>query len=227
MPGESPWTKEPGGLQSIGSHSQTRLKELSIVTPPSLSHISGQSPETTIPVQLRKALQSALTVTPLPLPRSPSPSLPLSCLRISDWPQRSLDGAQLLSLLPGVLMKGSGQSPYQAQSSVHFTVSRGQLTPHPPDHPAWLRKGGGCPHTSLVWVLGRGAAPSPANLGYGPQGLLHQRMGLSSQCLLWSRPVSHACRTKCLPTSLSPRIYLHSALIPPPSTFTELLQHPS
>ena len=131
MPGESPWTKEPGGLQSIGSHSQTRLKELSTVIPPSLSHISGQSPGTTIPVQLRKALESALTVTPLPLPLSPSPSLPLSCLRISDWPQRSLDGAQLLSLLPGVLMKGSGQSPYQAQSSVHFTVSRGQLTPHP------------------------------------------------------------------------------------------------
>ena len=28
LPGESPWTEEPGGLQSLGSQSQTRLKRL-------------------------------------------------------------------------------------------------------------------------------------------------------------------------------------------------------
>ena len=29
LPGQSPWTEEPGGLQSIGSQSQTRLKQFS------------------------------------------------------------------------------------------------------------------------------------------------------------------------------------------------------
>ena len=28
LPGESPWTEEPGGLQSVGLQSQTRLKQL-------------------------------------------------------------------------------------------------------------------------------------------------------------------------------------------------------
>ena len=32
LPGESPWTEEPGGLQSKGSQSQTRLKQLSAHT---------------------------------------------------------------------------------------------------------------------------------------------------------------------------------------------------
>ena len=30
LPGESPWTEDPGGLQSIRSQSQTRLKRFSI-----------------------------------------------------------------------------------------------------------------------------------------------------------------------------------------------------
>ena len=55
------------------TQTQTQLKGLSTLTPPSLSHISGQSPGVTIPVQLRKALESALTLTPLPLPLSPLP----------------------------------------------------------------------------------------------------------------------------------------------------------
>ena len=59
------------------TQTQTRLKGLSTLTPPSLSHISGQSPGVTIRVQLRKALESALTVTPLPLPSRPLPSSPL------------------------------------------------------------------------------------------------------------------------------------------------------
>ena len=27
LPGESPWTEEPGGLQSMGSHNQTQLSD--------------------------------------------------------------------------------------------------------------------------------------------------------------------------------------------------------
>ena len=35
LPGESPWTEEPGGLQSMGSQSQTRPKQLSTHACPS------------------------------------------------------------------------------------------------------------------------------------------------------------------------------------------------
>ena len=30
LPGESAWTEEPGGLQSVGSQSQTRLRDLTL-----------------------------------------------------------------------------------------------------------------------------------------------------------------------------------------------------
>ena len=39
LAGEIPWTEEPGGLQSRGSHSQTRLEQLSSL--PTLFPVHG------------------------------------------------------------------------------------------------------------------------------------------------------------------------------------------
>ena len=39
LPGESPWTEEPGGLQSIGLHSQTRFSTHTVVSTESIALI--------------------------------------------------------------------------------------------------------------------------------------------------------------------------------------------
>ena len=51
LPGDSPWAEEPGGLQSMGSQSQTQLSDFHSLTHSWLIHIVRQKP-----TQLCKAI---------------------------------------------------------------------------------------------------------------------------------------------------------------------------
>ena len=111
--------------------------------------------------------------------------------------------------------------PGPASSSFHcFTWTTNPTAHQTTQH--WLRKGRGCPIYPCLG-LGERDCSKPSKPGIWTPGAPAPATGLSFEYLLWSKPLPHACRTECLPTSLSPRAYLHSALIPPSNTFTELL----
>lgn len=102
-----------------------------------------------------------------------------------------------------------------ASSSVHCFTWTTNPTPHQTTQ-HWLRKGRGCPQTSLVWVSGRGAAPSPANLGYGPQGPLHQRRGSALSISSGPSPfLMPAGQSACLPLYFPEPIFIQLSFLHP------------
>ena len=105
--------------------------------------------------------------------------------------------------------------PGPASSSFHCFTWTTNPTPHQTTQ-HWLRKGGGCPIHPWSGSWGEGAAPSPANLGYGPQGPLHQRWGSALSISSGPSPfLMPAGQNACLPLYLPKPIFIQPSFLHP------------
>ena len=105
--------------------------------------------------------------------------------------------------------------PGPASSSFHCFTWTTNPTPHQTTQ-HWLRKGGGCPIHPWSGSWGEGAAPSPASLGYGPQGPLHQRWGSALSISSGPSPfLMPAGQNACLPLYLPKPIFIQPSFLHP------------